>query len=213
MASKIKKAILAASIALISSQAHSEIIVDTGPSSGTSYGIYDTSANDFQKFAGKFVLQSGYTITDVFASLVYYSWATPSAKVNVSIYSNQNNEPSSSLFTDKITVKNLSSNDQWVGLSNISLDLSAGTYWVVFSGIKGEPNQVGWAMYGATNPLSEYRIMNTANGYPYQWLYLTNETPGLKILGTPLATVPEPENLAMLLAGLGLLGVAVRRNK
>ncbi|MFD1123288.1 PEP-CTERM sorting domain-containing protein [Methylophilus flavus] len=56
--------------------------------------------------------------------------------------------------------------------------------------------------------------MNTANGYPYQWLYFTpKETPGLKILGTPLAAVPEPESLVMLIAGLGLISLCVRNRK
>lgn len=214
MASTIKKTILAASIALLTFKSHAGVIVDTGPSYSSSAAIYQKSENDFQMLAGKFELQSAYVVTDIFASLVYPSWSFPNAKLNISLYSDKSDEPDHSLFSGQITVENLSSNANWVGLSNIGLGLGAGSYWIVFSGIQGEPIEVGWSLYGATNPLSSYKLMNNLNGYPYKWLEVGGVySPGLKILGTPLATVPEPENVAMLLAGLGLLGFAVRRNK
>jgi len=52
---------------------------------------------------------------------------------------------------------------------------------------------------------SGYHSYTSKGGLWYAWAV----SPGQ----VTAATVPEPENLAMLLAGLGLLGVAVRRNK
>lgn len=209
----IKKVILAASIAFTSLNSYSAVIIDTGMSTGSAATIFETSADNFQKLAGKFVLETGFNVTDILASLSYLNYAKPTASLNISVFSDLNNTPQNTLFSGQVTL-NSSGYDSWVGLNNISLDLDAGSYWIVFSGIKGESQNIGWSMYGATNPLPSYKMMNGLNGYPYQWLNMgSDQSPGLRILGTPLATVPEPENLAMLYAGLGLVGIAARRNK
>lgn len=198
--------------------------------------IYHNSNQDYQKLAGNFVLQSSYSVTDIYASVIYYDfWSIkPEAVINVSVHNDKNNQPGESLFSSQLTIPattliSLNPPDQifaprpveLIGLIDISLPLNSGSYWIVFSGVQGEPS-VGWGA-SAINPLSSYMVMNSSNEPPpfrlpfesaHTWTEIGTGviSPGLKILGTPLA-VPEPENSGMLLAGLGLLGIAARRVK
>ncbi len=73
-------------------------------------------------------------------------------------------------------------------------------------------------------PLNGRLILTDVPGFAQPWLAtdaLGSLVPGVNIEGLPLtadvsnvaAAVPEPETYAMLLAGLGLIGFAVRRGK
>lgn len=224
-------------LATISINVQAQVIVDTGPVNDASlaFGIFNNPSGDYQKLAGNFVLQSSYTVTDIYASLVYYDFDSikPNAVINVSVHNDKNNQPGEQLFSGQITIPTnppfptspdavyVSRPLEWKGLSNISLSLNSGSYWIVFSGV--EPNYVGW-MAGAINPLSSYMLMSSSNeppllpflpfGPPHTWIEIgaVGFSPGLKILGTPLA-VPEPESAVMLLVGLGLLSIVSRRSK
>lgn len=55
-------------------------------------------------------------------------------------------------------------------------------------------------------------FFNTRNGFQYEHPK-TSQFYAWFVTSGQIATVPEPENLAMLLAGLGLIGIATRRNK
>ncbi|WP_229008447.1 hypothetical protein [Methylophilus sp. Leaf408] len=220
-------------LAIISINAQAKVIVDTGPSDGNlALNIYDKANGDYQKLAGNFFLEDSYKVTDIFASIIYYGSSNPNALINVSVHADQNNKPGESLFSSQLTIPAtpltssyspdkvfVAHTIEWVGFSNISLSLNSGSYWIVFSGVQGEPTDIGWGLFGATNRLPTYMYMTDSivgsppfEILPHTWGDMGGIGAGLKIIGTPLA-VPEPENLAMLLAGLGLLGVAVPRNK
>lgn len=220
-------------LATISINVQAQVLVDTGPSDGNfALSIYDKANGDYQKLAGNFLLQDSYKVTDIFASIIYYGSGNKNAVINLSVHADQNNRPGESLFSSQLTIPATPltspySPDQvfvartieWIGFSNMSLSLNSGSYWVVFSGVQGEPTDIGWGVLGATNRLPIYMYMTGLivgsppfEIMPHTWGDLGGIGAGLKIIGTPLA-VPEPENSGMLLAGVALLGIAARRVK
>jgi hypothetical protein len=54
-----------------------------------------------------------------------------------------------------------------------------------------------------------FRAIDANNATGFSWIAVDN----LKLSGTAVTAVPEPESYAMLLAGLGLIGAAVKRRK
>lgn len=212
-------------LATISINVQAQVLVDTGPSDGNlALSIYDKSNLDYQKLAGNFLLQDSYKVTDIFASIIYYGSGNKNAVINLSVHADQNNRPGESLFSSQLTIPATPltspySPDQvfvahtieWMGFSNMSLSLNSGSYWVVFSGVQGEPTDIGWGLFGATNRLPKYMYLTGSivgsppfEIMPHTWGDLGGVGAGLKIIGTPLA-VPETEISLMLLAGLSLL--------
>ena len=97
-------------------------------------------------------------------------------------------------------------------LASFSIDktLSAGTYWLSVVGIDDPDSNesIGVALYGSgnaiqTNPGGDFGF--DGNAYP------TGETAGYAVSG--VAGVPEPASWAMLVAGFGLTGGAMRARR
>lgn len=195
---------VAATLLLSANAFASEIIVDTGLGGGSTTSIYNKGDLDFQTIAARFDLSDRYTLTDIEGSISAYSTST----FSISIFSNSNNLPGDALMSATLTTPRTNSvyTDAWVGLHNQSLTLDAGSYWVVFGGVAGQAASMGMGMYGVSQPLSEYRIMNALNGLPPQWLSQGgNIAYGVRIQGVA-APVPDVSTATMSL--LGCVGIA-----
>jgi hypothetical protein len=90
----------------------------------------------------------------------------------------------------------------WTGVSNLNQDVAAGKYWVALE-VQGSDSFVGSAAMSPTAPLAKYAF----NDGSYSGYQAMPQSFGLQVVA-----VPEPEQLALLLAGLGLIG-AIRRRK
>lgn len=87
---------------------------------------------------------------------------------------------------------------KFVSVDGLSLDLAAGTYWL---GINHDASsQVGWTYAYSTSQPDNAVVSNGSDTFINR-----------RALAFTISAVPEPETYAMLLAGLGLVGFAVRR--
>jgi hypothetical protein len=86
------------------------------------------------------------------------------------------------------------------GLKDAGLvrNLQSFAYW---SGTAYAPNPTQYAWYFVT--VDGYQSLNVQNGDLYAWAVRPGD----------VAAVPEPEVYALLIAGLGLLGVAAKRRR
>lgn len=186
----------------------SEVIVDTGLGAGSKTSVFNRGASNFQSIAAKFDLSDRYTLTDLEGSFTVYA----KSAISISILSDSKNSPGETLmFSSLVTpATNIGYADTWVGLHNQSLTLNAGSYWIVFGGVIGEPltSAPGMGMYNVARPLSEYRIMNALNGFPPRWLSEGGgRAYGVRIQGQA-APVPEASALTMSLIGVATVAVA-----
>src|SRR4030065_719954 len=78
------------------------------------------------------------------------------------------------------------------------INVQANPYW--FDELYVEDPSYAWTFYGLN---FGGRVTNSANSEFYAWAVRPGD----------VATIPEPETYAMLLAGLGLVGAAARRRK
>lgn len=89
----------------------------------------------------------------------------------------------------------------WNGVSNLAYTVAAGTYWVALE-VQGNNSFSGVAPITPPNPLAKYAFND--GGYSgYQAMSQS--------FGVQVATVPEADTYAMLIAGLGLIAAVARR--
>lgn len=219
MTSTIKKAILAASIALISFQAQADYIVDTG--APTSKELWELSY--VQQFAVTFDITSSQTITSIEG---YFGPNQSTFKSYLSFSLFAGDVPSHSAWTalNRATIEMPTTPGWyggdgptytgWYGAYGLNWSIGPGTYTLVLDPIayQGSLGYQGAMVQNASSPLDRewsYRP-NDAVGWVASDLNL-----GIRIANSvvTIPTVPEPENLAMLLAGLGLLGIVIHRKK
>lgn len=98
------------------------------------------------------------------------------------------------------------------GFNNPSISIigSLGIDILSANGFEIDGNGVGYAAVSMDNVLLKAELIriNTMTGQA-EWVSTFNGT----INGLTVAPVPEPETYAMMLAGLGILGVSARRKK
>lgn len=101
---------------------------------------------------------------------------------------------------------------QALSFSGINLQLSAGSYISYLTGV-GVPDRTGGVFLGAS--YSDGGLPGSFRFYePGVTDWRTSSVSNFNLQYTAVINpVPEPQNLALLLAGLGLLGLGVRHNK
>jgi hypothetical protein len=98
------------------------------------------------------------------------------------------------------TFSGASSGWDWTGVSNLNQAVAAGKYWVALE-VQGSDTFSGSAAAAAT-PLAKYAF----NDGGYAGYQAMSQSFSLQV-----TAVPEPEQLALMLAGLGLIGATLRR--
>ena len=193
---KITFCAIAASALVTATPAMAAFVVNTGTPTGSLN--YVLASN--QSLAGFFTLATETTVDaveghingfagNVVTATIYSNGATPTA-IN-------------ELFSATFTTVN-APNGAWQGVSGKSWTLAAGSYWVGFAnaGFNSMTN-------GAPNPLTKYAYTSSGN-----WtIGAAAMTLGVRISGVPAVgnAVPEPASWAMMIAGFGRVGGAMRR--
>jgi len=202
MASTIKKVILSASIALVSFQAQADYIVDTGAPTAI-LSLFELS--HVQQLAVTFETTSSQTITSIegYFGLNFSNFPT---YLSLNLFAGDTPSFYAWKAIGRTTIE-MPTTGGWQGAFGLNWFIGPGTYTLVF-----DPDTYqGTMVNNAPSPLNKewsYRP-NDAVGWVTSDLNL-----GIRIANSVVTvptTVPEPENLAMLLAGLGLIGIATRR--
>ena len=197
--------ISAALIALLSAgAAHAATVVDTGMPNNTGSQLL-LDSNDW--LAGQVTFNQALQINSV---QVYLDELYPSSggSFNISLYQdNGNNKIGNQLFSDVASYGSTG----WNGLSGLNWAVSSGKYWVGIEVVDPISSTNLVAPQFVANQLANTAFSsNGGSSYSYRNISGTGLNSNLSF-GLQIAAVPEPETYAMLLLGLGLMGLRARR--
>lgn len=181
---------------LAASHANAAQVVNTGTPNGSGGLLLDST--DY--LAGQVHFSQAFNINSI--STYLDDLGNGGGNFSIALYSDNNNHVGSLINSAAATYGNFG----WNGVSNLNWSVAAGNYWVALE-VNDFSNFV--ATQGAPNPLlhTAYTDGSQNNGYfSYDGLSF-----GVQV--DAVAAVPEPETYAMMLAGLGLLGLMARRKK
>lgn len=192
-------ALLGATLAMAAVPAAAASIVDTGQTSSDAAGWTVAS---FQHLAAEFTTDADFVVTEVLG----YQFATEASTIRLSLYSDGGDLPGSLLHSATYSIAD-AMDDAWLGASDLSWALTAGTYWIAFEGVSGT---VGMRP-GAPSPLGNEAFWSAGGG----WSNADFLDLGVRINGEPgiPGAIPEPATWAMLIAGFGLVGASLRRRR
>jgi len=192
---------------LLSFNVSAAYIVDTGP------GRPALLLSQEQWLAAEFTLDQAYTITGIEGWLQYFAGTSSSfAPFDISIYADGGDIPDAgnrifnAIFSTGVPPQPV----DWYGRAGgLSLDLSAGTYWLAFE-MDGSrvPPEYG---YGDMPPtptqvLANYAVWNPTTG----WVGDDTATIAVRIAGSPVPVPPALPLTATALAAFAWIG---RRRK
>ncbi len=190
-----RAALLTVVVIATTSPATAAFVVDTG----TPTGIVSPALSPSQSLAGYFTLGSN----TIVSSVEGYIFAAPSSRgitINIhrdGIFPND----TEILFTSTFTPSPSMSTEDWKGISGVNWNLAAGSYWVSFATTGSNSMRSGV-------PSALARYASTSES---AWRALDDFALGIRIGGRPtVAAVPEPTTWAMIIAGFGMVGGALR---
>ena len=189
-------------VAFISVSANAATIVDTGPGADSNYRALAGASvlPPFGQFlAAEFSIGSSTTVTDIEG---WMSFNPSGADGTIAIYSDGGDVPGDELYAATFFGTG-SLDSSWVGVSGLSWDLAAGTYWVAFEVRDGQTLETSMPS-PSSNPLLNEAFTSVDTG---DW----NDDDGLD-LGIRISAVPIPAAAWLFGTGLlGLIGVARKR--
>lgn len=185
---------IAGSLALMFAvNANAALVVDTGTpdNTGTRYVVSDANY-----LAGQVTLNQALTLNSI-ETYLKSDLSTPAgSKFTVALYSDNNNHVGDFISSATATY----AADGWNGAYALNWNVGAGTYWVGIESYNG-------GNYLATQTVAA-PLANTAFDDLTDLGVYTNASIAF---GLRIDAVPETDTYAMLLAGLGIMGLVARR--
>lgn len=206
----MKKFVISAAALLMAGSANAAVLFDgmpTGPLYVSGWGNYAQGQNFMVRFdvatdvelTGFSILAADYTSTTVgtmtrFKLRTDAGSDTPSATNLASFATAISSVSAYAPGIEKLTV------------NFAPITLSAGSYW---AGLSGETSDISWASYknSVQQPSGQWQLNGNNNSFRPYIYNLAFEVTGDAVA----AGVPEPAAWAMMLAGFGLVGGAMRR--
>lgn len=188
-------------------QAQAALVVDTGTPVPVANG-YPLAVDGNDWLAGQVNFNQALVINSIKAYLndqgnIGSGYAGDT--FTIALYSDAANAPGALIASATGHFTTASGDSGWNGASNLHWAVGPGTYWAAVE-IGAADTFVGEAPVTAPNPLARYAF--NSGGYAGYQVF-SGYAAGLQIDATP--AVPEPASFAMILAGLGVLGLLVNR--
>jgi hypothetical protein len=188
-------------------------IVDTGVPTdmATQWSFHNNSISTVW-YAGEFVLQQAYDITDI------STYLTPryAGTVTVALYPASGLPGSAAeLFSGTFQGTTGGATD-WYGISGLNWSLQQGTYWVAFEARDPQENYYSTLPNNVPSPLPGYAFYNRSAGGWQEW-NVPGQNFGVRISGVAAAptdgAVPEPATAWLLGAGAVVFAALKRRRR
>ncbi|WP_342616648.1 PEP-CTERM sorting domain-containing protein [Rhodoferax sp. GW822-FHT02A01] len=179
--------------------AHAELAVNTGTPDNTGSQIAVDSAD---WLAGQVTFNQAYQVNSISA---YLDQLFPGGNdFSITLYSNTSaNKVGSQLYSSTATFTGTG----WNGASNLNWTVDSGTYWIGLEVSDTQGSNLVAPQIATGTPLTRTAI-TSGNGYDSHQSGASAYQFGLRV---DVAPVPEPTSVAMLLAGIGLIGVALKK--
>jgi hypothetical protein len=191
-------AALALATTLAALPAHATTLVDTGAPGSSPVGGLVLDSNDW--VAGEISISSATTLGSVQG---FISGDTAGETFTVSLYgAGSGNVPGALLDSATATFNG----DGWNGLNQANWKVGPGNYWVAFEVGQNDTLASNWETstmnVGAPHPLDHTAYFDGSGYHPWS-----------SSIGLQVSAVPEPASAWLLVAGLGLLTVSLRRQR
>ncbi|MBL8772680.1 MAG: PEPxxWA-CTERM sorting domain-containing protein [Phenylobacterium sp.] len=199
----------AALLALHAAPAAADVIVDTGevefPFAVWAIGEF---GDDHIGLAAAFTVSQTTRITD-FES--FFGLNAQPQTLHMGIANSLGAVPGSEIFSAQVNIAAEQGGDfyDWHGVHGANVVLGPGEYWITFEVREDDTFESGLAFY-APNPTLKEASHRRSTG---NWGVSNDLDFSLRIYGDPVGAVPEPSAWALMIAGFGATGAAIRRRR